>query len=148
MFLILSPMSVSVRVLSQASFELAQNILERARQLSASCVSLLEFLSAGRCAYSPDFAWLVLRPVMRLLLWLIPGCSTQAPQPQPVSSAAPRGKGHKQSQASHVPSDWQGRLPLMYVSATVTVSTLQSRQWPCAFTDALPRHCLPGSVIV
>jgi hypothetical protein len=120
----------------QASQGEAQRRLEQARQLSAGCVSLLEALS-GMSAWPLESAWLVLRPVLRLLLWLLP---EHAPcrQQQPSSKAegtdlaaqstgsstvpkrmAPRNDG---AAATAIDGGQQIERTRSYVSAVATVS--------------------------
>jgi hypothetical protein len=112
----------------QASHSLAENLAAQASQLAAGCVSLLEAL-LGRNAWSPESAWLVLRPVLRLLLWLLPEHASNGKHPtaaaQMTQSSAQKTANSRQERvtAAAVASEgWQAMLSRSYLSSVATVS--------------------------
>jgi hypothetical protein len=116
----------------QASYAEAINIVEQAKQLSASCVSVLESLVVRKA--HPDTSWLVLRTVLRVLLWLLPehlpddkhqAAGADGAAVQPVSTSRTWGKDTKRApkKGAQAPTqDWQEGIGSSYVTAVATVS--------------------------
>jgi hypothetical protein len=118
----------------QASYAEATSNLEQARQLTAGCVSVLESL-AVRKAY-PDTSWLVLRTVIRVLLWLLPehlpidelqaaGADGAAVQLESTSGTGGKDTKRAQKRGAHAQTQWQGSIGSSYVKAVATVSIMQ-----------------------
>jgi hypothetical protein len=107
----------------QDSFQAAQASQALARQLSADAVSTLDHLCSGRegKVVSEDAGWLLSRPLLRLLLWLLPvhvPAETPAQPPEPESAAG-------------LSTDWKQGFAASYVRdvATVSLVCLQRRRW-------------------
>jgi hypothetical protein len=88
---------------------------------------LAETLGRQQCEDLPaDTSWLVLRPVLRLLLWLVP---EHAPEPSKTSAAArPQSdssamQGHQKHSTAWTPisEDWRCTLVLAYIRDIATV---------------------------
>jgi hypothetical protein len=108
----------------QESVQAAPTSQVVARQLLADAVSTLEHLCTGREGkiVSEDAGWLLSRPLLRLLLWLLPvhvsaETPTQPTEPEPKSAASPS-------------ADWKQGFGVSYVRDVATVSLcIKSRCW-------------------
>jgi hypothetical protein len=79
-------MSASVLLCLQESKAQATRLLDQARQWFGHIAGIADILGSQQCqCLPPDMSWLVLRPVLRLLLWLVP---EHAPEPMEVAAAA------------------------------------------------------------
>jgi hypothetical protein len=112
-------------MLSQISFQAAQKKQEEAKHLVADAAALLETL----CSTKPSLeaTECVLRPVLRLLLWLIPEhipmpVPTQAAS-QPESAALQQRAGSgRQDKSERAEAAWKEELEVAFVQDVATVS--------------------------
>jgi hypothetical protein len=125
----------------QASRRDAQGIVDSARTLTDNCVSLFRTLISKQ-PLDPELVWVVLRPVLRLLLWLVPehvpssetleALARQPAMQQAASTRTQQVSGPQQRNAPAVPhpEDWRSALATAYLAAVATVSVrwLHARQ--------------------
>jgi hypothetical protein len=121
--------SASALLSLQESRAQATRLLDQARQWFGHIAGIAEILGSQQCQRLPaDMSWLVLRPVLRLLLWLVPehapepSQASAAAQPQsdsPGSSTQRHGK-HNRASAS-MSEDWRSSLVLGYIRDVATV---------------------------
>jgi hypothetical protein len=111
--------SASVLLCLQESKAQATRLLDQARQWMVYTSGIAEILGER---LPPDMSWLVLRPVLRLLLWLVP---EHAPEPMEVAAAAQAHpaltgsgmQGHEKHRKASAPmtEDWRCSLVLAYI---------------------------------
>jgi hypothetical protein len=100
---------------------------QQAKNLSDSVASFLEAFCAWKCTHG--VGWHLLRPVLRLLLWLIPEHvfspepTAQAPAIEQADPAPPQGSGRR-SQASdaHVDCRWREAFGVSFTLDVASVS--------------------------
>jgi hypothetical protein len=115
-------------------------LLQRVKQLLACTAETAESLGQRR---QHDTTWLLLQPLLRLLLWLIPEHVPQHPQlhqgpgsPR-VSAAAQAPAAHQGSVKDQGPQtlsgsgDWRYSLGLAYAREIVRVSPLEVKAMMC-----------------
>jgi hypothetical protein len=113
----------------QASYDDAQRVVDCAKTLADSGVSLLEALTSKR-PFQPELSWIVIRPVLRLLLWLLPEHVPSSETLEALDKQAQQAQGHirpKQGNTTGVPpaDDWRITLTPAYMAAVATVG----RRW-------------------
>jgi hypothetical protein len=117
--------------LLQTSTPAAQKRQEEARQLSAGAATVLEAVCSARHV-SEDTTWQLLRPIFRLLLWLIPehvpmsGVTPATLLPGSVSpehrpAAAQQGRSNN----SATQADWRQGFEIAYARDVATVGVLE-----------------------
>jgi hypothetical protein len=118
----------TVHVTSQGSAAEAKKSIDKAKYLSIEATSLLRpFLKTQ--GMSEETRWRLLRPVMRLLLWLIP---EHLPTPWTVSAAAvtvqPAGQGtaagRQNTAATEADEGWRQVTAITFACEVTTVSLL------------------------
>jgi hypothetical protein len=113
----------------QTSRAQATRLLDQARQWFGYVAGIAEILGSQQCQWLPaDMSWLVLRPVLRLLLWLVP---EHAPEPSKapaaaqaqsnLSGSATQGHGKHNKASACLSEDWRSSLVLAYIRDIVTV---------------------------
>jgi hypothetical protein len=124
----------------QASRQDAQGIVDCVSSLTDNCVSLFRTLIIKQ-SLDPDLVWVVLRPVLRLLLWLVPehvpstetmkSLARQPVMQQAGSTRTQQARRHLQEDAAALPpaEDWRSALAAAYTAAVATVS----RRWLHAY---------------
>jgi hypothetical protein len=123
-----SAFALLCRVLQESRAQ-ATRLLDQARQWFGYITGVTEILGSQPCLRLPsDMSWLVLRPVLRLLLWLVPEHAPQpmtvaaAAQPQSVSSgSAMQGRGKHNKASTSMSEDWRCSLVLAYIRDVATV---------------------------
>jgi hypothetical protein len=107
--------------------------MDCAGTLTDKCVSLIGAL-ISKGSLDPDLIWNVLRPILRLLLWLVPehvpssetlaALTTQSVLQQVASTRTKQAAGPKQGDAAAIPDaeDRGTTLAHAYISAVATVS--------------------------
>jgi hypothetical protein len=125
-----NPQSALVLLLLQELKPQATKLLDQARQWFGYIAGTAEILGSQQCQSLPaDMSWLVLRPVLRLLLWLVP---EHAPAPSNTPAAAQTesvhtdsaNQGHVEHSTASTPisEDWRCSLVLAYIRDIATVS--------------------------
>jgi hypothetical protein len=116
--------------LSQETLAQAKRWQEQAKQLAGDCATVLESL----CTFdsiSADKAWLVLRPVLRVLLWLVPEHVPLHTSLLEDPAAAARLSSQRSTKAEKrggqakagtvAPADWKASFPTSFVQDVATV---------------------------
>jgi hypothetical protein len=138
----MEPNLSSSPVCLQESEAQATRLLDQCRQWFGNIAGTVEILGRRHLRHLPaDTSWLMLRPVLRLLLWLVPEHAPEpskapaAARPQSDSSgSAIQGRGKHNKASTSTSEDWRCSLSLAYIKDIATVGD-QGRSCDCHIND-------------